>query len=604
MSSILLFAGILMGFFLPGFLLNRIINRDNDYGTAYIVSTVILFQVIFWTGISGFKISLVSVGIILTLINMTLYCLCIFKGIEFKTSASLTPPMTKIEKLLLFPVFLSVLLIFFKSSILNSVGDQIFRWYFLAARILETGSFSYYPPMSADDYNLYFFTDSFPPIVSFSYFWLYSLFGKVENVLVCIPVTLQYILILVFGYRLSMALPDSKRNGIFSILLMGSSTLLFYSVTIAQETGITALSMVALVYFLVRKNPCSNGDALMAAFAASLGALSREYGGIFIICGTIVILWKRTPVRILFYYLFFCAVLTVPWYLRTIIITGNPFYSNPVGGLFAINPVHKGIIDGYKEAIGLKSYMNMDALKHLLLGLSFALGLPFFIGIFSILRHIRHLGFFLVIAVLMFSLWIYSIWIPGGLFHSMRILSPAIAILAVCGGYYLGCISKERPKVHLSLLCILSFLCLLAFLQNTVVPSNPLNLKLKDWPLATGIVQDIEAYQAPIDLIQPLPDDSKILSDNAPFHAILALNGKENRNIRVIPVWSPEVRFLFEKGMTFEEGRARLKKGGINYVLLNKNDNLNMIYLRKFQFFNKLHSSSKPIAGNNLLELP
>ncbi|MFZ2654397.1 MAG: hypothetical protein WAX69_05735 [Victivallales bacterium] len=152
--------------------------------------------------------------------------------------------------------------------------------------------------------------------------------------------------------------------------------------------------------------------------------------------------------------------------MRTFIFTGNPFYSNPVGGLFTINPVHAGIIDGYKEAIGLKSYMTMGVVKPLIVGLSFALGLPFFLGIFSILTSFKRLGFLLLISALMLSLWIYSIRIPGGLFHSMRILSPVIAILAVCGAYYLDSISRERPKTRLSLLFILSFLCLMAFVQN------------------------------------------------------------------------------------------------------------------------------------------
>ncbi|MFZ2654399.1 MAG: hypothetical protein WAX69_05745 [Victivallales bacterium] len=83
-ASLLLFAGILIGFFLPGFLLNRIINRNNDFGAAYIVSTVILFHAIFWTGICGFKTSLVSVGTLLILINLSLFCCCLARRIELR----------------------------------------------------------------------------------------------------------------------------------------------------------------------------------------------------------------------------------------------------------------------------------------------------------------------------------------------------------------------------------------------------------------------------------------------------------------------------------------------------------------------------------------
>ncbi|HCE44116.1 MAG TPA: hypothetical protein DET40_11255 [Lentisphaeria bacterium] len=604
MAIILLFAGILIGFFLPGFLLNRIINRDNDFASAYIVSTVILFHAIFWTGVCGFKTSLVSIGIILILTNLSLFCYCLAKGIDFKTSAPTHFSLTRTEKLALIPVLLSVLLIFLKSSLFHTPGDQIFRWYFLAFRILETGSFSFYPPLTADDYNLYFYTDSFPPIASFSYFWLYSLFGKAENVLVCIPVTIQFILILVFGYRLSTSLFNSKRTGIFSILLMGSSALLFYSVMLSQETGITALSVTALVYFLVRRNPCTNGDAMMAAFAASLGALSREYGGIFIVCGIIVITWRRIPLRILFYFLLYCAIFTIPWYIRTLILTGNPFYSNQVFGLLAVNPVHTGILDGYREALGLKRYLAWDIVLPLATGISLVLGIPFFTGLISTFMQIKKLGFFLLITALMFILWMYSLQIvPGGLYHSMRILSPVIAILAICGSYFLDYVSMERPKLRLALLCILSCMCLLTLIQNIVAPFNPLTLKFKEWPMAAGIVPE-SASIPELDMIQAIPEGSKILSDNAHLHAILALNGRENRNIRVIPVWSPEVQFLFEKEMSFDEGVSRLKKCGINYVFLMHNDNLNMIYLRKFQFFQKLQSSSKPLVDGTLFELP
>ncbi len=604
MASIFLFAGIIMGFFLPGYLLNKIFNHDNNLGVSYIVSTVILFQTVFLLGICGINLNILSVGIALALINLTLFLYCMAKGIKFKASESMEVSFSRAEKIALLPVLLSIILIFLKSSLFNNPGDQVFRWYFLAARIFETGSFSYYPPLTPNDYNLYFFTDSFPPIVSFSYFWLYSLFGKAETFLVCIPVTLQFIFILFFGYRLSVSLFSSNRTGIFTVLLIGSSTLLFYSVVLAQETGMTTLSMLALIYFLVRKTQCSSSDAMMAAFAASLGALSREYGVIFIICGIIVITWRRIPVRILLYYLLFCAVLTAPWYIRTFMLTGNPFYSNPVGGLFAINPVHAGIIDGYKEAIGLKSYMTWKVVLPLATGLSFTLGIAFFTGFISSLMQFKRLGFLLIVSLLMISLWIYSIWIPGGLFHSMRILSPAIAVMAVCGSSLLDSISKRSEKIYLLSIYILSAISLFTFFQNIFVPSNPLALNLKDWPVAAGIVPLTNGDQGLLDLLKELPEGSKIISDSAPFHAILAQNKNESRNITVVPLWSPEVRFLFDKNTTFEEGCARLKKCGINYAFLIRKDNLNMIYLRNFQFFQKYDMASKPLTDTNLFKLP
>lgn len=609
MTSLILFIGIIGGFFLPGFLINRILCKNNDLGAAYIISTVVLFHVIFWTGIFGFKINLVSVGSILLFINLILlsYCFINKNRIWEDTAPAAEVPFTRFEKIALIPIILSVILVFLKSSIYSSLGDQIFRWFFLASRILETETFSYYPPLTPQDYNVYFFTDSFPPIVSFSYFWLYALFGKAENFLVGIPVTLQFIFIFIFGYRLAVSIFDSKKAGVFALLLLGSSTLLFYSVMISQETGVTALSLVALVYFLIRNKHCSSGDILLAAFAASYGALSREYGGIFIVCGIIVILWKKMPLSVLLKYLMLCFIITAPWYIRTFILTGNPFYSIPVGNLFPVNPVHAGIVEGYKESIGLQTYMTTRVIIPLALGLSIALGISFFTGIVSSLMQLRRLGFFIIITALMFALWVYSMQIvPAGIFHSMRILSPIIVLNAGCGAFILLLFAGLHKQAYHIILTFLSIFCLITFIQNIFVPCNPLNLKSKnDFLMAACIIPDfVNTQEDTFIYIKDIPEKSVILSDGAIQHAFLAMNKETNKNIRIVPVWSPEVRFLFSGEMTFENGAKKLRGIGINYVLIGKNGNLNFNYLGKFDFFKKYNSKSKLLAGEELFELP
>ncbi|HBC85772.1 MAG TPA: hypothetical protein DCZ94_02335 [Lentisphaeria bacterium] len=606
MSSIILFLGIIGGFFLPGFLLNRILGKENDLGAAFIISIVILFHLIFWTGISGIRISLLSIGVELLILNAALFTCCLKKKISLGFDRH-PVQFTRLEKIAIIPIGLSIILMFLKSSVFQLPhGDQDFRWFFLPLRILETGSFDYYPPLTPSHYEVYFFAESFPPIVSFTYYWLYALFGKAENVLFCIPVTIQMILILVFGYRLSTSLFNSKNAGIFAILLIGSSTMLFYSVAISQETGITALSLAALVFFLVQNESCSPSDACLAAFSASLGALSREYGGIIIVCGLVVIFWRRMPLRILLYYLLFCFILSGPWYIRTFILTGNPFYSNPLLNIFPVNPVHAGIIGGYKEAIGLKTYLNWQALNPLALGLSLALGLPFFLGISAIFKSFRKLGALFIITILFFSLWIYSIWIPAGLFHSMRILTPIILILAICGSSLLDMPSLRTNRRHLFVLFGLSFVCYIAFIQNIFVPFNPLNLQPKDMLMAASIVPDsVNMKEVVLNDVKDVPENSAILSDGALHHAFLAMDKENSKNIRIVPVWSPEVRFLFEKETDFEKGVAGLKNIGIRYVLIGQRGNLNMIYLRKFDFFNKLSLRSRHLdQEEKLFALP
>ena len=605
-GSVLLFLGIIAGFFLPGFLLNRLLGKGNDIGASFIISLVVLFQIIFITGILGFNINLVSVGMVLILISILLYACCRWKRMALSLpSGNVENPFSRFETIALVPVALAFVLIFLKSSLFPvPEGDQSFRWFFLAFRIFEQGSFSYYPSLTPADFSMYFSIDSFPPIVSFSYFWLYALYGKAENFLACVPVTIQFILIFIYGYMLSKLLTNSKTAGFYALLLLGASTLFFYSVAICQETGMTALSLVATVYYLVKSRDESKGDIIIAAFAASAGALSRDYGGIFVAYGLIVILWHRYSMRTLVLYLAVCTLLVAPWYLRTFILTGNPFYSNTVGDLFPVNPVHVGMINAHEDFLGLKTYMTTKVIWPLFSGLSIALTLPFFAGVASGLIFFRRYGYVLVISAIMFGLWLSHIIIPAGIFHSMRILSPAISLLAVCGACGIVLLQERYPGIYKPSVIFLSVACLITCFQNIFTAYNPFNYELKYWPMAASIVPAYDASQEIFDYIEGIPDGSKILTDDARYHSTLARSQENMRNISLINVCSPEVRFLFDKDTSFESGTSRLKKLGINYVIIRQEKNINYAYLKKFEFFRKYKALSKSLKDGEMRELP
>ncbi len=169
-------------------------------------------------------------------------------------------------------------------------------------------------------------------------------------------------------------------------------------------------------------------------------------------------MWRRIPPKSLAFYLFLCCILTAPWYIRTFILTGNPFYSNPEVGLLPANEFHLGILEGYKESVGLKSYMTWKVVLPLATRLSMALGISFFSGLVSCVMKFRRLGFFLIFTVLMIILWIYSIWIPGGILHSMRILSPIIVINSVCGAYILFLFAGFHGRAYQIIISILFML--------------------------------------------------------------------------------------------------------------------------------------------------
>jgi hypothetical protein len=72
------------------------------------------------------------------------------------------------------------------------------------------------------------------------------------------------------------------------------------------------------------------------------------------------------------------------------------------------------------------------------------------------------------------------------------------------------------------------------------------------------VPQPIE-FQICDELVRRLPPGSRILSDNAYLHVAMS-----ERGIDVVPVWSPEVRFLFSAGP--EEAEHQLQTLGITSV--------------------------------------
>jgi hypothetical protein len=91
-------------------------------------------------------------------------------------------------------------------------------------------------------------------------------------------------------------------------------------------------------------------------------------------------------------------------------------------------------------------------------------------------------------------------------------------------------------------------------------PKDPLAIPIAQWRQNAfqPVPKPIE-FQICDELVRRLPAGSRILSDNAYLHAAMS-----ERGIDVVPVWSPEVRFLFSERP--EEAEQRLKTLGITSV--------------------------------------
>ncbi|GEM_PF-1229899 len=595
MHAILLTLGIITGFFLTGFLFTRLLGARHSILSDFMISSVILFQCIFWLAVIGIRISFPSVLSVLVAVSGVLlvlnYRIRDSKSSEFNVQVD----FSGISKQLPFLVPLAaVSVLMLLRSVLQPFNycDAEFRWNHLALKILETGNISFYPPLTAEDFSSYFYVDGIPPLVSFSYYWLYASYGRPEMILTGLLVTLQYCLLLWLAYRISEKLFSSAQAGVFAAIILATSTLAFFSVVMGQETGLTALSLAATIYYLTENDKGTVKSMILAGFATSLGALSREYGCTFLVCGILVCLWRKENAKLIGVYILTVMVLAAPWYIRTWILSGNPFYSiSSLGGLFPVNEVRCGIFNAYEQYFGFSNHPMMK-LNYLATSLLFTAPIQATIGIIASVLLFRKYGYLVVSAAIIFVLWIYSVGqTNGGFFYSVRVLSPAIIVLSIlCGGAFsLWTMSKKKIAYF-----ILGVIFLISFIQDITVP-------MPIWRLNSGDITT--AAFAPMNFVgnrifayvEPLPDNSKIISDSPFFHA--ALSSNPQRGIMLIPVWSPELSFLFKDG-DIPSMLAELRKRNIRYIM-HEGGSVNDNYLGKFTFFRDFRKFAKPYVMEN-----
>jgi len=593
----MLVVGLVAGFFLPGFLMSKLLGIKANALSSFLVSCVLLFQTIFWIDVFRVQVCFTSVLGVLLALSALLFVLVmkfqktgpgkILDTSEFTFDFKFSPFMI--------PLGLVVLLILVRSVLQPfNYSDAEFRWNHFALKLMEFRNFNFYPPLTSGDFMAYFYVDGIPPMVSFSYFWIYSSYGVPETMLTGPFVALQLGLILWLAFKITSKLFPYDNSGFYASLVLASSTLFFFSLVMGQETGLTALSLAATVHYLVEKETGDFSSMILAGFATALGALTREYGCAFLFCGIAVCLWRRNSWKLTSAYVIAVLILVSPWYLRTWVVAGNPFYSiSSFGGIFNVNEVHCGIFKVYEEYFGF-SNQPLTKLYYLLTSLLFTAPVQASIGIAAAVFHFRKHGYLAVSILAVAVLWICSVGqTNGGFFHSMRVLSPALVLLSAASGALLakwaaGNIGRNAVNVGLGAFFIF------AFLQDLTVPYNFWSLKPSEIAVAAFDPVDYVGNRI-FSYIEPLPDNAKVISDSPFYHA--ALSSKPQRGIILLPVWSPELSFLFKEGAAGPK-IAELKKNGIGFIMLEKGS-LNNKYLEKFPFFRDFRSYAKPYVMEN-----
>ncbi|MBI2516134.1 MAG: hypothetical protein HYV95_04395 [Opitutae bacterium] len=472
--------------------------------------------------------------------------------------------------------------------------DVDFRWNYLAELVVQSGGLDFYPPYRAIDFQQYFWADGIAPLVSSQYAWTYLAAGSMDRHWTMLPVFLQLAGVIVL-LRAVGAGWSNPAGGWMACALAGATFLLQFAFNIGQETGFVTLGAVGMVYYLVQWEQEERGTLLVAAACcAALVGCAREYGMGFTLAGAAWVgVIRRQPGRAL---VFALMALALPglWYLRNLSRTGNPLYPLDLGGLFPVNAVFAEWLDGHVRTYGV-------ALRHWggwieivrLLGIS---ALPALLGLLAGVVGFRGrpgwLGT-LVVAALAAYCWLTSVpYTGGGLFYAMRVLGPLLVLGCAWGGAWLVARIEQR-RGRILLIAGLSLWGMDAALRAWTLPANPYRIALHEWPRAGYDLQrDFAENEKPfLAAVAALPT-GKVLSDSAGAQGIFRKAGRE-----LVPLWSPEVAFLFDSNPG-ENAVERLRALGYSHLLL-KRSSISFDFLIRTGAAGRLKGNLKTVRTND-----
>ena len=338
------------GLLLPGCLLGRIVRSSAPWLSAFLGSAVLLFHLVLALDAWRVPLGPTSVAAGLAALNGLLFLLA------RKSSITVTPLVRPCEKikmrrtrwlpqgtdwLWLLAAGIGLTSITVRAVVEPLSGwDNLFRWDFLARQMLRLGTLSFYPPMTAGDFLHYGWCDGIPPLVPVLNFWTYLSAGQAAAVATA-PRVVGEAVLLFYGVGRLASFRWGKEAAWPARAALATSALMLWGVAMGQETGLTALTLVAMFVFLDEHGRSgARADLFWAGLAAGGGALCREYGLAWPVFGLIALAWSGRLRAGWMVFSASAALVAVPWYLRNWILTGNPLYSHDLAGLFPTNAAY------------------------------------------------------------------------------------------------------------------------------------------------------------------------------------------------------------------------------------------------------------------------
>jgi hypothetical protein len=152
----------------------------------------------------------------------------------------------------------------------------------------------------------------------------------------------------------------------------------------------------------------------------------------------------------------------------------------------------------------------------------------------------------------------------GGLFYSMRVLSPLLVLGCAWGGASLAHWVPQRQNL-VGLLLGLVLFGADASLRALTIPHNPYSTPPGDWLRSGYFYQDEFAREdEPFVRIAIEKVTGRVLSDSAGLQYLFQ---KADKSLN--PLWSPEVRFLFSADFR-GDAVTRLQEQGYSHLLLKR----------------------------------
>jgi hypothetical protein len=140
----------------------------------------------------------------------------------------------------------------------------------------------------------------------------------------------------------------------------------------------------------------------------------------------------------------------------------------------------------------------------------------------------------------------------------MRVLSPALVLASAMAAINLADLSKMAIQRQWFLSAFVTLFTLYGAFCGAIFPTQPSaihSLANVREIIATRYVNPLADSQLLSQLPAAFPPGSRILADNPYAHSLLANN---DSTYDLVPIWSPEVQFLFDPRISVVEQRKML----------------------------------------------